>query len=49
MPQLREFMESAQSGIGGMLSMFTGGALGRMGILLLGSCPIFPHLLLFSC
>ncbi len=25
-------MEQAQTGIGGMLSMFTGGALGRMGI-----------------
>ena len=28
---LQEFMEQAQQGIGGMLSMFTGGALGRMG------------------
>ena len=28
---LRNFMEQAQSGIGGMLSMFTGGALGRPG------------------
>ena len=36
---LREFMESAQSGIGGMLSMFTGGALGRMGIFALGIMP----------
>ncbi len=33
---LREFMEQAQGGIGGMLTMFTGGALGRMGIFALG-------------
>jgi preprotein translocase subunit SecY len=37
--QLREFMEGAQSSIGGMLSMFTGGALGRMGIFALGIMP----------
>ncbi len=36
---LREFMEQAQTGIGGMLSMFTGGALGRMGIFALGIMP----------
>jgi len=36
---LREFMESAGQGIGGMVSMFTGGALGRMGILALGIMP----------
>ena len=36
---LREFMEQAQQGIGGMLSMFTGGALGRMGIFALGIMP----------
>ncbi|MFD2172757.1 preprotein translocase subunit SecY [Rhodobacter lacus] len=36
---LREFMERAASGIGGMLSMFTGGALGRMGIFALGIMP----------
>ena len=36
---LREFMEGAQSSIGGMLSMFTGGALGRMGIFALGIMP----------
>ncbi len=36
---LREFMDSAASGIGGMLSMFTGGALGRMGIFALGIMP----------
>ncbi|RBP78715.1 protein translocase subunit secY/sec61 alpha [Rhodobacter sp. 140A] len=36
---LREFMDKAGSGIGGMLSMFTGGALGRMGIFALGIMP----------
>ncbi|MCR9146578.1 MAG: preprotein translocase subunit SecY [Rhodobacteraceae bacterium] len=37
--ELRQFMEGAQSSIGGMLSMFTGGALGRMGIFALGIMP----------
>lgn len=36
---LREFMEDAGAGIGGILSMFTGGALGRMGIFALGIMP----------
>ncbi len=36
---LSEFMEQAGQGIGGMISMFTGGALGRMGILALGIMP----------
>ncbi len=36
---LREFMESAATGIGGILTMFTGGALGRMGIFALGIMP----------
>ncbi len=36
---LREFMEQAASGIGGILSMFTGGALGRMGLFALGIMP----------
>lgn len=36
---LKSFMESAGQGIGGMVSMFTGGALGRMGILALGIMP----------
>jgi preprotein translocase subunit SecY len=36
---LKEFMETAGQGIGGMVSMFTGGALGRMGILALGIMP----------
>ncbi|MEO0750648.1 MAG: preprotein translocase subunit SecY [Pseudomonadota bacterium] len=37
--ELRQFMEQASQGIGGMLSMFTGGALGRMGIFALGIMP----------
>jgi len=36
---LRAFMEEAGAGIGGILSMFTGGALGRMGIFALGIMP----------
>jgi preprotein translocase subunit SecY len=36
---LREFMAQAQTGIGGMLTMFTGGALSRMGIFALGIMP----------
>ena len=36
---LRTFMEQAQAGIGGILSMFTGGALGRMGVFALGIMP----------
>jgi len=36
---LREFMEGASQGIGGILSMFTGGALGRMGIFAMGIMP----------
>ena len=36
---LRDFMEGAGAGIGGILSMFTGGALGRMGIFALGIMP----------
>ena len=36
---LREFMEQAAQGIGGILTMFTGGALGRMGIFALGIMP----------
>ena len=37
--QLRAFMEDAAAGIGGILSMFTGGALSRMGIFALGIMP----------
>ncbi|AVW92192.1 preprotein translocase subunit SecY [Celeribacter baekdonensis] len=36
---LKNFMDQAASGIGGILSMFTGGALGRMGIFALGIMP----------
>ena len=36
---LRTFMEDAAAGIGGILSMFTGGALSRMGIFALGIMP----------
>ncbi|EBA05142.1 MAG: preprotein translocase subunit SecY [Paracoccaceae bacterium] len=36
---LREFVESASSGLGGILNMFTGGAIGRMGIFALGIMP----------
>jgi preprotein translocase subunit SecY len=36
---LQGFMEQASDGIGGILSMFTGGALGRMGIFALGIMP----------
>ncbi len=36
---LRDFMQGAGQGIGGMVSMFTGGALGRMGIFALGIMP----------
>ena len=36
---LRNFMEDAAAGIGGILSMFTGGALARMGIFALGIMP----------
>ncbi|RYH09595.1 preprotein translocase subunit SecY [Tropicimonas sp. IMCC6043] len=36
---LRDFMEQASAGLGGILTMFTGGALGRMGIFALGIMP----------
>ncbi|MCC5989450.1 MAG: preprotein translocase subunit SecY [Pararhodobacter sp.] len=36
---LREFMDEAATGIGGMLNMFTGGAIARMGIFALGIMP----------
>ena len=36
---LREFVNAASTGIGGMLNMFTGGAIGRMGIFALGIMP----------
>jgi preprotein translocase subunit SecY len=37
--ELQKFMETASQGIGGMLQMFTGGALGRMGVFALGIMP----------
>ncbi|MCC6863326.1 MAG: preprotein translocase subunit SecY [Rhodobacteraceae bacterium] len=37
--QLREFMQDAGAGIGGMLNMFTGGAISRMGVFALGIMP----------
>ena len=37
--ELRNFMDQAAAGLGGILSMFTGGALGRMGIFALGIMP----------
>ena len=37
--ELRAFMDQAAAGIGGILSMFTGGALARMGIFALGIMP----------
>ena len=36
---LREFMTQAGQGIGGMLNLFTGGAISRMGIFALGIMP----------
>jgi preprotein translocase subunit SecY len=36
---LRQFMEDVTGGIGGMLNMFTGGAISRMGIFALGIMP----------
>jgi len=36
---LAQFMEDASAGIGGMLNMFTGGAISRMGIFALGIMP----------
>ncbi len=36
---LRDFMEQAATGIGGILNMFTGGAISRMGIFALGIMP----------
>lgn len=36
---LRNFMDAASTGIGGMLNMFTGGAISRMGIFALGIMP----------
>ncbi|MBM2577112.1 preprotein translocase subunit SecY [Jannaschia sp. Os4] len=37
--ELRQFVEQAAAGLGGVLNMFTGGAIGRMGIFALGIMP----------
>ncbi|MBY4894693.1 preprotein translocase subunit SecY [Rhodobacteraceae bacterium N5(2021)] len=37
--ELRAFFESAAAGLGGVLNMFTGGALSRMGVFALGIMP----------
>ncbi|WP_102106788.1 preprotein translocase subunit SecY [Oceaniglobus roseus] len=37
--ELRQFMEQASTGLGGILNMFTGGAISRMGIFALGIMP----------
>ena len=37
--ELRQFMDAAATGIGGILNMFTGGAISRMGIFALGIMP----------
>ncbi|MGG7643256.1 preprotein translocase subunit SecY [Rhodovulum sp. YNF3179] len=36
---LREFVDQASAGLGGILNMFTGGAIGRMGVFALGIMP----------
>ncbi|UWQ17307.1 preprotein translocase subunit SecY [Jannaschia sp. M317] len=36
---LREFVDQAAAGLGGVLNMFTGGAIGRMGVFALGIMP----------
>ena len=36
---LRDFVEQASQGLGGVLNMFTGGAIGRMGVFALGIMP----------
>jgi preprotein translocase subunit SecY len=36
---LKEFMDAANQGIGGLLNMFTGGAISRMGVFALGIMP----------
>ena len=36
---LREFMEQAAAGLGGVVNLFTGGAIGRMGVFALGIMP----------
>ncbi|MGR3433884.1 MAG: preprotein translocase subunit SecY, partial [Shimia sp.] len=38
-PALRDFVEQASAGLGGVLNLFTGGAIGRMGVFALGIMP----------
>ncbi|MBL4811914.1 MAG: preprotein translocase subunit SecY [Rhodobacteraceae bacterium] len=45
---LKSFMDEAASGIGGILSMFTGGALSRMGIFALGIMPYISASIVFQ-
>ncbi len=37
--ELRQFMEDVASGLGGVVNLFTGGAIGRMGVFALGIMP----------
>jgi len=37
--ELRAFMDQAAAGLGGMINLFTGGAIGRMGVFALGIMP----------
>ncbi|MGB3556732.1 MAG: preprotein translocase subunit SecY [Jannaschia sp.] len=37
--RLRDFIDQASAGLGGVLNMFTGGAIGRMGVFALGIMP----------
>ena len=37
--ELRNFFDAASAGLGGVLNMFTGGALSRMGVFALGIMP----------
>ena len=45
---LREFMTNAGAGLGGILNMFTGGAISRMGIFALGIMPYILSLIHIS-
>lgn len=46
--QLRSFFENTAGGIGGMLDMFTGGAIGRMAIFSLGIMPYISASIIFQ-
>ena len=45
---LREFMDQAATGIGGILNMFTGGAISRMAIFGLGIMPYISASIIFQ-